>query len=131
MVQYHKAAKTKQSGTGGKKRAMQDKRLAHVGGFFARPKFEKEGEKEVRELRRVKGGNTKVVVKQVKYANVASGTTVKKVRILNVVASPDNPHFSRENLVTKGALIETELGKARVTSRPGQEGSVNAVLEKS
>jgi len=30
-------------------------------------------------------------------------------------------------LLTKGALIETEIGLARVTSRPGQDGVVNAV----
>ncbi|MEW5955069.1 MAG: 30S ribosomal protein S8e [Candidatus Micrarchaeota archaeon] len=130
MVQYHKSAKTKLGGAGGKRRALRDKRLAHCGGFFAKPKFEREGKEERRELRRLKGGGRKVVARQVTYANVASGAAVKKVKILNVVASPDNPHFSRENLVTKGALIETELGKARVTSRPGQEGTVNAVLEK-
>ena len=31
-------------------------------------------------------------------------------------------------IITKGALIETELGKAIVTSRPGQDGVVNALL---
>jgi small subunit ribosomal protein S8e len=30
--------------------------------------------------------------------------------------------------VTKGAVIETGEGRARVTSRPGQTGQVNAVL---
>jgi small subunit ribosomal protein S8e len=34
----------------------------------------------------------------------------------------------RRNIVTKGAIIETDAGQARVVSRPGQDGQVNAVL---
>jgi len=131
MVQYHKFAKTKLGGAGGKRRATQDKRLVHFGGFFAKTKFEKDAKEERREPRRLKGGKRKSSARRVIYANVASGAAVKKVKILNVVTSPDNPHFSRENVITKGALIETELGKARVTSRPSQSGVVNAVLAKA
>jgi small subunit ribosomal protein S8e len=31
-------------------------------------------------------------------------------------------------MITKGAVLKTELGRARVTSRPGQHGILNAVL---
>jgi small subunit ribosomal protein S8e len=31
-------------------------------------------------------------------------------------------------IVTKGCIVETELGKAKVTSRPSQHGIVNAIL---
>ncbi|MEK6848627.1 MAG: 30S ribosomal protein S8e, partial [Nanoarchaeota archaeon] len=41
---------------------------------------------------------------------------------------PANRHFIRRNIMTKGSVIDTELGKARITSRPGQDGVVNAVL---
>ena len=34
----------------------------------------------------------------------------------------------RRNILTKGAIIETDAGKAKITNRPGQEGTVNAVL---
>ena len=34
----------------------------------------------------------------------------------------------RRNIITKGSIVETKLGKAKVTCRPGQEGSVNGVL---
>ena len=37
---------------------------------------------------------------------------------------------SRENVVTKSSVILVEGGKARVTSRPGQDGVVNAVFLK-
>lgn len=128
IVQYHKEPKTKASGTGGKRRAMRDKMLAHYGGFFSRTHFKKEAQEERRETRRTKGGGSKQVGKIILFASVSSKAGVKKAKILNVVSSPDNPHHARENLMTKGALIETELGKARVTSRPGQHGVVNAVL---
>ncbi len=128
MVQYHKEPKTKASGTGGRRRSLRDKVLAHYGGFFSRTHFKKEEKEERRETRRSKGGARKQAGKVVLFANLASKAGVKKARILNVAQSPDNPHHARENIVTKGALIETDLGKARVTSRPGQHGVVNAIL---
>lgn len=30
--------------------------------------------------------------------------------------------------MNKGAIIETKIGKARITSRPGQSGTINAIL---
>jgi len=30
--------------------------------------------------------------------------------------------------MTKGSVIDTEFGKAVITSRPGQDGVVNAVI---
>jgi small subunit ribosomal protein S8e len=44
------------------------------------------------------------------------------------VENPANPHYVRRNIITKGAVIKTELGNAKVTSRPGQDGVVNAAL---
>jgi small subunit ribosomal protein S8e len=67
------------------------------------------------------------------YANVTdpkSGKT-KKVKILDVEENPANIDFSRRKIITRGAVINTEAGKAKVTSRPGQSGIVNAILIKS
>ena len=47
---------------------------------------------------------------------------------MNVIENPSNPHLVRRNILTKGAVVETKLGKAKVTSRPGQEGTLNGVL---
>jgi len=83
-----------------------------------------------RKVLRVRGGNTKVRLLRCDFANVSdprSGVT-RKVRILSVVENPANPHFKRRNIVTRGAIVETELGRAVVTSRPGQDGVVNAKL---
>lgn len=89
-------------------------------------------DKEERVLIRVRGGNYKVRLKKVAYANVTDPETgeTKKARILGVVETQANREFARRGIIVKGAIIETELGKARVTSRPGQDGVVNAVLLK-
>ena len=49
-------------------------------------------------------------------------------KILEVVENTANPNYVRQNIITKGSVIQTEKGKAKVTSRPGQHGVVNAVL---
>jgi small subunit ribosomal protein S8e len=47
---------------------------------------------------------------------------------MNVEANSANPNYVRRNLLTKGAILKTEIGRARITSRPGQDGVINAVL---
>lgn len=131
MTQYHKFAKSKKSGSGGLKRQSTDKRLVHTGGFQHFAKLEKEAKSEVRKLNKGKGKTFKVRVKHALFANVVTEPgKVKKVKILNVKETPSNQHFSRENVLVKGAVIETEAGKARITSRPSQTGVVNATLIK-
>ena len=87
-------------------------------------------EREKRKIIRTYGGNRKVRLVEALYANVFEGGKGKKVKILNVVENPANRQYARRNIITKGAIIETEIGKAVVTSRPGQDGVVNAVLLK-
>ncbi|MFH1200016.1 MAG: 30S ribosomal protein S8e [Candidatus Micrarchaeota archaeon] len=129
MTQYHQGESTKNTGSGAKTHAQRDKILANYGGFFVRPKLDKEGGKEERTTTRGKGAFVKVRVRKALYANVVSKDgKIKKAKITNVSSSPANRHFARENLVTKGAIVETELGKAKITSRPSQHGVVNAVL---
>lgn len=78
---------------------------------------------------RTQGGNKKVKILRTKVANVV-GKDKKcfKVEIKTVLENPANSQFVRRNIITKGCIIETDKGKARVTSRPGQDGTVNAVL---
>ena len=85
---------------------------------------------ERRKVVRTQGGNRKSRLLRTQWANVtdpATGTT-ERAKILSVRENPADPHFVTRNLVTKGATIQTERGPARVTSRPGQTGAVNAVL---
>ncbi len=64
------------------------------------------------------------------YANVVDKktNTVKKVKILTVKSNPADPNYVQRNIMNKGATITTEIGDAIVTSRPGQDGAINAVL---
>ncbi|MCA6214352.1 MAG: small subunit ribosomal protein S8e [Thermococcaceae archaeon] len=85
---------------------------------------------EERKIIRTYGGNRKVRLVKALYANVFENGKGKKVKIISVVENPANRQYIRRNIITKGAIIQTEIGKAIVTSRPGQDGVVNAVLIK-
>jgi len=87
---------------------------------------------EVTEVKilRARGGNCKLKVKTVSVANVyiPSQKKTARVKVLKVIDNPSNRNLARRGVITRGAVIQTELGKAIVTSRPGQDGVVNAVL---
>ena len=85
-----------------------------------------------RKIIRTRGGNLKVRLLSTNIAYVLDKDTgkVTKTEILSVVENPANPHYVRRNIITKGAIIETKLGKVKVTSRPGQDGVVQGVLIK-
>jgi len=115
--------------SGGRKRPHRMNRKYELGRF---PTMTVASEREEIETLRVRGGNLKIRCKRVLYANVVdpSTNTIKKVKITKVVETPANRELARLSVITKGAIIETEIGLARVTSRPGQDGVVNAVLIK-
>ncbi|MFX0014544.1 MAG: 30S ribosomal protein S8e [Promethearchaeota archaeon] len=79
---------------------------------------------------RTRGGNKKIRLQSCRYANVSSSDkqTTEKVEIEDVLENPANRDFARRKIITKGALIRTKIGTARVTSRPGQNGTVDAIL---
>lgn len=83
-------------------------------------------------VRKVRGNITKTAFKTIEYANVndIDNKKTSKVKIIRVKENPANKDFERRGVVSKGAVIETEMGMARVVSRPGQHGVVNAVLIK-
>ncbi len=89
------------------------------------------GPLRIKEIRTF-GGGVKYRILQTDLANVFDPHTKKahKTKIKTVKENPANPHFVRMNIITKGAVVETELGLAKVISRPGQDGIVNAVLVK-
>jgi len=78
--------------------------------------------------RRTRGSNSKTALKTIDFANlVAEGNKVKKTKILKVLENPTNNDYKRRGVITKGAILETEDGRCRIVSRPGQDGVVNAV----
>jgi len=112
--------------TGGRRRLAQGKRRAEIGSAPTDTHIGEDRRKVVRTV----GGNTKVRTMRAGFANVtnlANGVT-KKVKIENVEENGANPNYVRRNLLTKGAIVKTEIGRARIMSRPGQDGVINAVL---
>ena len=112
--------------TGGRRRPAQMKRRAEIG---LAPADTHIGE-DRRKIIRTFGGNDKVRALRAAFANVTNpknGET-KKVKIEKVEKNGANPNYVRRNLLTKGAIIKTEIGNARIMSRPGQDGVINAVL---
>ncbi|MEM2145674.1 MAG: 30S ribosomal protein S8e [Candidatus Jordarchaeaceae archaeon] len=127
MVNWQTRSKRKP--TGGKLKQFAEKHKRELGREETRPQLGEEKKKKIRS----RGNNEKIRMMLCEYANVTdqkSGKT-KKVKILDVEENPANIDFSRRKIITRGAIINTEAGKARVTSRPGQAGIVNAILIKS
>lgn len=112
--------------SGGKYHANRKKRLHERD---SQPKVSKLGTEKTRIIRARSRYRKKVVLSS-STANVLNKKTgkSKKAKIKNVLETPSNKFLARQNIMTKGAIIETDLGKARVTNRPSQEGNVQAVL---
>jgi len=83
---------------------------------------------EKKKTQRVKGGNKKTFLLGAKFVNVKTKGKDKKIQIKNVAETPSNRFLARQNIITKGTILETELGKVRVTNRPTQQGMVNGIL---
>jgi len=116
----------KSKASGGRGRAYRKKRKYEQGTFAAETLM---GERKAK-VARGRGGNLKLKIlseKQVCVTDPKTGKT-EKTEIVRVVKNPANIDYDRRGVITKGALIETPLGQARVTSRPGQHGVLNAVL---
>jgi small subunit ribosomal protein S8e len=81
--------------------------------------------------RRVRGNNKKTALKTIDFVNLATGEAkVKKAKIIKVLDNATNNDYKRRGIITKGAILETQEGKCRVISKPGQNGIVNAILLK-
>lgn len=85
---------------------------------------------EKKKFQRVLGGNTKVKLFSTSFINVTDPKSKKtqKTKILDFISNEASKDLNRRHVLTKGAVVETELGKAKVTSRPGQDGQVNGIL---
>jgi len=116
----------KRKKTGGKKGIQRKKRRYERG---RDPVLVTVGQREIK-LKRCRGGGIKISVKSDKFANVYDPVSNKttRVEIIRVKSNPANRDFERRGIITKGAIIETPLGDARITSKPSMDGVINAVL---
>ncbi len=127
MVNWQSRSKRKP--TGARLKHFSGKRKRELGREETRPVLGKESKKIIR----TRGNNIKIKLAFGEYVNLTNPKTGKtrKVKIVDVEKNPANIDFSRRGVITRGAIINTSAGKARVTSRPGQTGIINAVLIKS
>ncbi len=119
-------ARTSRKPTGGLYNIARSKRKFEIGRMPAMTKVGKQNVKVIK----TKGDSRKMKVLVAQFANVLDPKTKKYVKaaIKTVDECQANRHFVRRNVLVKGAVITTDAGKAKVTSRPGQSGTVNAVL---
>ena len=122
MAIWHKRSDTKKSG--GSTRSYRKSRKYDLGSSFSEPEV---GEDRV-STKKTRGGNSKSVVREAEHVNLATDGEVKQVEIQSVDENPANPNYVRRSLLTKGTIVSTPEGEARITSRPGQDGVVNATL---
>ena len=87
------------------------------------------GESRIKRVQ-TRGGKKKIRMLRGNMAAVADPVTgmTKMVKIETAKENQANLHYMRRSILTKGAVIKTEIGDARITNRPGQDGVVNAVL---
>lgn len=122
MAVWHKRSDTKKSG--GRTRRYRKSRKYDLGSSFSEPEV---GEDRVK-TKETRGGNSKNVVREAAHVNLAVDGEVKQVEINSVEDNPANPNYVRRSLLTKGTIVDTPEGEARITSRPGQDGVVNAKI---
>jgi small subunit ribosomal protein S8e len=114
--------------SGGRRRHNHKKRRAEIGREVILPVMGA----EKRQTLRTMGGHTKSAILSANKVNVTDPATGKAqtVDFTTVTDNPANPHYVRRNILTRGAVVMTKLGKAKITSRPGQDGVLNAILVK-
>jgi small subunit ribosomal protein S8e len=123
MVLWH--GNSKRKATGGKLRRHRGKKKYEMGREQAETKV---GERRAKTIK-TRGKTMKVNLRVAQHANIITKNgKSKKVEITGVKENQANLHYVRRNVVTKGAIIDTKIGPARVTSRPGHDGNINAVL---
>ncbi len=81
-----------------------------------------------RKSKKVVGGNKKRYLLRSKFVNVSVKGKIQKFEIKNVLETPSNRFLARQNIITKGTIVETSSGKVRISNRPTQEAVLNGVL---
>ena len=113
--------------SGGRRVALRSRRKFEIDRYPNEPLV---GEQQT-VTRKVRGKNLKTALISASFVNlVLSDSKVKKTKIIRVLENPTNNDYKRRGVITKGAIIETEDGKCKVISRPGQDGVVNGILVK-
>lgn len=124
MALWH--GKSKRKPSGGRLVQRRKKRRFEIG---REPIYTNVGQESLRKYRTM-GGNSKNRMLSAAYANVMDpkNNQITRVRIIRVLQNAADPNYVQRNIMNRGATIQTDIGVARITSRPGQDGTINAVL---
>ena len=124
MARSHEKSSRKY--TGKKYKRFHKKRKRNL----VRPPIETKVGVEKKKQQRTLGGNSKLKLFSSTFINVTDITTNKtsKVKILKFESNAASKDLNRRHILTKGAIVETELGMAKISSRPGQHGILNGIL---
>ena len=128
MAKWH--LRSKRSPTGSLLHRIRKKRRVDRGSEFLETKVSERKSKHSKS----RGRFVKIKLLSEQKVNIIDPKTRKAIssKIISVQENRANPHFVRRNILTKGAIIKTDAGLAKITSRPCQHGVINAVLlEKS
>ena len=112
--------------TGGRRHSLRTRRKYEIDRFPNEPLV---GD-QITITRKVRGKNIKTALKTIDSVNLVKDSKTKRVKIIKVLENGTNNDYQRRGIISKGAILETEEGKCRVVSRPGQHGTVNAILVK-
>jgi len=115
---------SRRKSTGGRKRPNSKRKKREIGGEFSETEL---GEHEVKH-KDVRGSGDKVALQQTETVSVSQedGSTAEAA-IEAVIENPANPDYVRRDIITKGTVVRTSEGRVRITSRPGQNGSLSGV----
>jgi small subunit ribosomal protein S8e len=131
MVEWKKKSQRKASGGINNSINRKTKSLSEKGGIFSKTTV---ADKDQKHKIKTKGGGQKAKITKVLSVTVAQGNKSSKAKILDVISNTADKHFVRQKVVTKGAVVKAELDgkevKVKITSRPGQAGSVSGVIVK-
>ena len=123
MVKTH--GRSKRTKTGALIQKARGKRKFELG----RPPIETKQGIEKKKIVRTKGGNQKIKLFSGNTVNVVDKDgSLKNTAIKHVIENTCSVDYNRRSIITKGAILETDLGYVKVTSRPGQDGQINGVI---
>ncbi|MAR94423.1 MAG: 30S ribosomal protein S8e [Euryarchaeota archaeon] len=124
MAQWHGISRRKPSG--GRKVQARGKRSTEIS---TEKQLALIGESKTKIYRRT-GGNSLVRVLAANKVSINDPKTGKTSlgTIENVVENESDPNYVRRNVLVKGAIIETDKGRVKITSRPGKDGVINGIL---
>ncbi|OYT33674.1 MAG: 30S ribosomal protein S8e [Candidatus Aenigmarchaeota archaeon ex4484_52] len=80
--------------------------------------------------KKILGGGIKKKIISTNIVNIIDkkNKTTKKEKIISILKNNANQNFVIRSIITKGAIVKTNCGNVKITSRPGQSPVLNGVL---